>query len=145
MKTRVYIAGPMTGLPDYNYPAFDNAEAILRAAGLDFFNPASIGKECGLNHPYDFYIRKSIINLLQCNAILMLPNWAKSRGAALEYTIAKVLNYTEIRLADLPGQQPTTNGSADPTTKESTSHDTISHSNINKLPDDFWNIPRFPD
>jgi hypothetical protein len=29
----LYIAGPMTGLPDYNYPAFEQARASLEAAG----------------------------------------------------------------------------------------------------------------
>lgn len=29
----VYIAGPMTGLPDLNYPAFNAAEEALTAAG----------------------------------------------------------------------------------------------------------------
>ncbi len=29
----VYIAGPMTGLPDYNYPAFEKAERDLTARG----------------------------------------------------------------------------------------------------------------
>ena len=38
--TRVYIAGPMTGLPDFNYPAFNAAAAKLRALGLEVLNPA---------------------------------------------------------------------------------------------------------
>ena len=33
-KQRVYVAGPMTGLPDFNYPAF-NAEA-QRLRGLGY-------------------------------------------------------------------------------------------------------------
>ena len=30
---RLYVAGPMTGLPDYNYPAFDGAAALLAERG----------------------------------------------------------------------------------------------------------------
>ena len=31
---RIYIAGPMSGLPDFNYPSFDRAEQDLAAAGF---------------------------------------------------------------------------------------------------------------
>ena len=37
---RVYIAGPMTGLPAFNYPAFHAAAATLRQAGYVVENPA---------------------------------------------------------------------------------------------------------
>ena len=37
---RIYIAGPMTGLPDSNYPAFHAAEARLQALGHEPHNPA---------------------------------------------------------------------------------------------------------
>lgn len=37
---RLYLAGPMTGLPDFNYPAFHAAAAAWRAAGWTVANPA---------------------------------------------------------------------------------------------------------
>ena len=37
---RLYVAGPMTGLPDYNYPAFDGAAALLAERGYPVENPA---------------------------------------------------------------------------------------------------------
>ena len=44
----VYIAGPMTGLPDLNYPAFNAAEEALTAAGHAVLNPARNGSStCG--------------------------------------------------------------------------------------------------
>jgi hypothetical protein len=39
--TTLYIAGPMTGIPDSNYPAFNQAEIELRAAGYDVLNPVA--------------------------------------------------------------------------------------------------------
>ena len=42
---RVYISGPMSGLPELNFPAFHAAAASLRAKGLDVVNPAEINAE----------------------------------------------------------------------------------------------------
>ena len=38
---RIYIAGPMSGLPDFNYPAFNQAEQRLLALGYEVENPAT--------------------------------------------------------------------------------------------------------
>lgn len=40
---RIYIAGPMTGLPDFNFPAFNDMAAILRGLGYHVENPAEHG------------------------------------------------------------------------------------------------------
>ena len=37
---KVYLSGPMTGLPDYNRPEFNRVAAILRDMGHEVFNPA---------------------------------------------------------------------------------------------------------
>ena len=39
---RVYVAGPMRGYVDYNYPAFDSACEVLREAGYDVVSPHEI-------------------------------------------------------------------------------------------------------
>lgn len=38
--TRLYIAGPMSGLPQFNFPAFHAAAIALRAAGYAIISPA---------------------------------------------------------------------------------------------------------
>ncbi|OPZ24169.1 MAG: hypothetical protein BWZ02_02935 [Lentisphaerae bacterium ADurb.BinA184] len=88
---RIYVSGPMTGLPDHNFPAFHAAAARLREAGYEVINPAeNFGGRTDL--PRETYLRADVILVAQCEAIAMLPNWQESRGARLEYLLARELN-----------------------------------------------------
>lgn len=88
-KPRIYLCGPMTGLPEFNYPAFNAEAARLRALGYEVENPAEN------QHPPDQdwagYMRKAITQMMTCQAIALLPGWAKSKGARLEEHIAAQL------------------------------------------------------
>lgn len=42
MKKRLYLCGPITGMPNYNRDAFNDAESALRSAGFDVFNPVHL-------------------------------------------------------------------------------------------------------
>src|SRR5579884_3312460 len=86
-KPRVYIAGPMTGLPDYNFPAFHAAAKVLRDEGYDVVNPAEIAMEGDCATWYDC-MRRDIPELLKCDGVFVLPGWAESKGARLEVLIA---------------------------------------------------------
>ena len=87
---RIYIAGPMTGLPDHNFPAFHAAAARLRKAGWDVVNPAeNFGGRTDL--PRESYLRADVALLVGCDAVAMLPGWEDSRGAKLEYLLAREL------------------------------------------------------
>ncbi len=83
---RVYISGPMTGLPDLNFPAFHAAAAVLRSRGLEVVNPAEINAE----HPgqWESCMKADIKALCDCDALALLPGWANSRGAHLEVHLA---------------------------------------------------------
>lgn len=85
--TKIYIAGPMTGLPDLNYPAFHAAAAALRAQGHQVENPAENPAPAGGS--WNGYMRLAIAQLTRCEAIYLLPGWAKSKGARLERLIAQ--------------------------------------------------------
>ena len=87
---RIYIAGPMTGLPEHNFPAFHAAAARFREAGWEAVNPAeNFGGQTDM--PRETYLRADIILLAQCEAIALLPGWEESRGAKLEYLLAREL------------------------------------------------------
>lgn len=90
---RIYIAGPMSGLPDNNYPAFHAAAVRLRARGWHVENPAeSPAPHVNANCEWTAYMRMGISQLMTCHAIYLLPGWQDSAGASLEYTIARRLN-----------------------------------------------------
>lgn len=79
---KLYLCGPMSGLPEYNYPAFQSAASQLRMAGYDVFNPTENGLPA--DAPWTQHMRADIINLMTCQAVALLPNTEKSRGAQLE-------------------------------------------------------------
>lgn len=88
---RIYVSGPMTGLPDHNFPAFHAAAARLRVAGFEVIDPAeNFGGRTDL--PRETYLRADVILVAQCDGIAMLPGWQESRGAKLEYLLARELN-----------------------------------------------------
>lgn len=90
-----YIAGPMTGYPEFNHPAFHAKAAELRAAGEDVINPAENDAEIGLDQPWDTYLRRDLVLLAEkCNKIVLLDGWEKSMGATLERHVGEKLGFT---------------------------------------------------
>jgi len=97
---RLYIAGPMTGLPEHNFPAFHAAAERLRKAGWKVINPAeNFGGRTDL--PRERYLREDVAQLVRCDAIALLPGWEESRGAKLEYLLARELGLKVIDVATL--------------------------------------------
>lgn len=77
---RIYLSGPMSGLPAMNYPAFHAEAARLRALGYHVENPAE-------NPPQDSweaYMAVCIPQMATCDTIAQLPGWSESRGALRE-------------------------------------------------------------
>lgn len=89
---RIYVAGPITGMPELNYPAFHEAAARLRAKGWHVENPAEnpdphVDASCH----WTAYMRMGLSQVATCHAIYLLPGWQKSKGASLEYMVAQQL------------------------------------------------------
>ena len=83
---RLYVAGPMSGFPELNFPAFHAETSRLRALGYEVVNPAEINTD--QNAEWAACMREDIRELITCDAIVLLPGWMKSRGASIEYHIA---------------------------------------------------------
>lgn len=100
---RVYLAGPMTGLPSFNIPAFDEAAATLRDMGYEVVSPAELDdpaiRAISLASPdgaiatlqshgatWGDFLARDVKLLVDdgIEGIVVLPGWAGSRGARLE-------------------------------------------------------------
>lgn len=86
---RVYVAGPMTGYPELNFPAFQTEATALRATGLHVINPAEINVNPSAG--WSACMRADIAQLVTCDRIHLLPGWSRSTGATLEHHIARAL------------------------------------------------------
>lgn len=83
-KMKVYIAGKIRG--DKNYKAkFEEAEAYLKSLGHSVMNPAVLPSS-GFSHKE--YMKICLAMLEACDAVYMLPDWRKSKGARTEYKFA---------------------------------------------------------
>jgi len=109
---KIYVAGPMSGIKEFNFPAFHEATKALRANGWEVFNPAerdfevhgtdiSVGNETGsveeAAKEHGFSKRRALGDDLawicaNADAIYMLPGWVYSTGAAAEFATATALD-----------------------------------------------------
>ena len=90
----LYVCGPMTGLPEFNYPAFFDAEARLAECGYTVLNPARIDEQHNPEHcimGWQWYMRHAIRMMLECDGLALLGTWERSRGAKLEKQVASTL------------------------------------------------------
>ena len=89
MSTCAYIAGPMTGQPDFNYPAFHAVATTLRAEHPDWdvINPAE-KFDGDRSLPWQTYLRAAIQQVAAADVIVLMPGWWRSKGARLELDVA---------------------------------------------------------
>ena len=100
----LYIAGPMTGYPGHNYPAFHAAADSLRVAGYSVLNPAEpvIAERMpdAESVPWEWWMRRALRLLLDADGVALLPGWHESRGARIEHELAINLGMERRRLAE---------------------------------------------
>lgn len=115
----VYLAGPMTGIPFFNFPAFFAAATDLRSKGFVVLSPAendrdSLGVDCSHFPTGQFsdagwsadriayHMRRAltwdVAAVCRSNAIALLPGWEASGGVGIELSVSRRLSLEEIIL-----------------------------------------------
>ena len=104
---KLFISGPMRGIPYYGFPAFDAARAAFEAAGFDVVTPADLDRAAGFdamdlpettdwNTEAGFDVRaamkRNIDALLDSDGVVFLEGWGGSLGCNIERLIADRLN-----------------------------------------------------
>lgn len=83
-----YLAGPMSGYPEYNFPLFEAVTAVLHSAKISILSPHEIDHgetpETRGSLPYQTYIDAGIKMLEACQGIILLPGWPQSSGSCNE-------------------------------------------------------------
>lgn len=112
---RIYLAGPMYGMPDNNKAAFNAAAKRLRAQGHFVINPVDFGpifaspetlhESCEALHRHASQYKNTgyhiafqmqqaeLFALRTCDAIYLLKGWENSEGAKRE--LAEAVEYGE--------------------------------------------------
>lgn len=97
-RKKYYLAGPMTGLPGFNYERFNSTTSTLRGFGFDIANPAE--HKLPSNASYNDYLKAGIKKMMDCDTVILLPGWENSNGARLERELAIKLNMDIIESED---------------------------------------------
>lgn len=106
-----YLAGPMRGYVNYNYPLFNAAAKRLRALGYKIENPADTDAEVqeranAAEHPLSVYMERDLADVARSDAVFVLPGWEKSQGAMIEVTVAFMLGHPVFSLPTFERVEP---------------------------------------
>ena len=121
-KATIYVAGPMRGHENFNFPAFDRQTDILRKQGWKVINPADMDREDGkpdagpmefdpaINYGDREFMRDALRRDIEvicrdCTAVYMMTGWEASRGAKAEWAVAKALGLEIYYEAPLPKEK----------------------------------------
>lgn len=90
---RVYLSGPITGLPNGNKEAFQAYEDRFVNMQFEVVNPHKLHtEEQEKTFEWSDFMKSDIKALLDCQVVAMMPGWEKSKGANIEIYIARNLN-----------------------------------------------------
>ena len=82
--SKVYLSGPMTGYPQFNYPAFNRIAESLTRIGFKVVNPVEICSHLPQGSPWSDFMDVCLPAVAGSKKIYLLKGWEKSKGARLE-------------------------------------------------------------
>ena len=90
---KIYLAGPMRGIEEYNFPRFREAAEQLRGRGYEVVSPHELDEaEWELAEQIELttkaYMRRDLPLMLDCDGVVVLEGWTASKGALIEWTVA---------------------------------------------------------
>ena len=100
---KIYIAGPVTGYDlnerhNYFFQIFEEIDRLTRPQPI---NPMDLGIPKNATHEHAMSV--CLPQLCECDAILLLPGWGKSRGSQFELTVAREIDLKVYKLGTTGG------------------------------------------
>jgi hypothetical protein len=96
---KMYLSGPMTGLPNYNHELFNRVAQEFRQVGFSVCSPAEFF-DGDITKERKEYMREAVKYMLEADTIVLLPGWQESKGARLEAAIATELDLTIVEYVE---------------------------------------------
>lgn len=111
-RPKIYLAGPMRGYKDFNFPAFDRYRDWLEEQGISVISPADLDRAVGFNPKRSLASQQEVVSLEKClkrdvnaickvDAVMLMPKWEKSTGCNMELAVATFLQKPAYRLKKL--------------------------------------------
>ena len=119
-QMHVYLAGPMSGKEQFNYPAFREAASVLRDWGYEVTNPVEIDDVAGvrgvISQSFGLIEKSGWAECLgrdvariadsAVDGVVVLPGWQQSKGASLEVHVAQALGKFVVEYPDMASITP---------------------------------------
>lgn len=94
----LYISGPMQGIKHFNYPAFTDAAAELRALGFRVVSPHELDVDAGVDPDEEFTadmrraaLARDMEAVCRVDGVAVLDGWHHSTGARAEVALANAI------------------------------------------------------
>ncbi len=95
---KFYISGPMSGIENNNFDAFNDFEGKFDPEIEEFENPAKPGHIEG--YEWKDYLKLALRMMLECESVILLDGWQKSKGCLLELHVARSLDMRILKIVD---------------------------------------------